>query len=230
MAVEIKAIAREKDEDVVRTALHLVDMDPEHRDIYFFDTHDLGLFDNGLVLRARLIKDDTDDSTVKLRPFPEGEERRWKDMKGLEIELDIVGNAAIRSAKLSVDQERGEITKACDGSRPIRTLFSDEQERLIEAYRPKGISWDDLESLGPIKVLKWEVGPHAFPHEVTVEEWVMPNADDLVELSIKVEPNAWMEAGKQFHDLLVEKDIQVAGSQQAKTRSALEYFAQMHPI
>jgi hypothetical protein len=99
-AVEIKLIARERDEDVVRVALDLVDRDPEHRDIYFFDTPALELFDAGLVLRARQIRDDADDSTVKIRPYAI-DDRRLVGIQGVELELDEIGDETVRSAKLS---------------------------------------------------------------------------------------------------------------------------------
>ena len=36
--------------------------------IYFYDTPDLDLFNAGVVMRARLVKGDADNSTVKFRP------------------------------------------------------------------------------------------------------------------------------------------------------------------
>ena len=63
-------------------ALAQVDIEPEAREIYFFDTPDLALFEAGIVLRARLIRDGADDSTVKLRPVePKSIGERWKDTR-----------------------------------------------------------------------------------------------------------------------------------------------------
>jgi hypothetical protein len=52
----------------VRAALESQDLEAEHREIFFFDTPQLNLFEAGLVLRARIVQDGADDSTVKLRP------------------------------------------------------------------------------------------------------------------------------------------------------------------
>lgn len=226
--VEIKFVASEKDEEVVRAALDLFDKDPEHRDVYFFDTGDLALFDRGMVLRARQIRDGKDDSTVKLRPFSEGEARRWEDVQGFEVEMDVVGGQAVLSAKLSEEQEHGEISDVRDGKRPIRRLFSNEQEKLIKAFRPEGISWGDLRLFGPAKVHKWEIEPRGFLHVVAVEEWLLPNSDDLVELSIKVNAGALLEASEEFKAFLSGQQIYIATDQQAKTRSTLELFAPPH--
>jgi hypothetical protein len=228
MSVEVKFVASEKDEEVVRSALGLFDQAPEYRDVYFFDTGDIKLFKRGIVLRARQTHDAKDDSTVKLRPFPEREEGRWKDAEGFELEMDVVGRKPVLSAKVSVEQRRGEIEEVSEHRRPIRKLFSDIQEQLISAYRPGGISWNDLTTLGPAKVHKWRVESKGFPHEVSVEEWLLHDSEDLVELSIRVTANSWLEATEEFKAFLANRKIHISADQQAKTRSVLEFFAQ-HP-
>jgi hypothetical protein len=202
-AIEIKITARAKDEDVVRGALEAQDVEAEEREIYFFDTPELGLFEAGLVLRARLVHDGADDSTVKLRPVvPEELSEYWKELDGFEVELDAVGEDAICSAKLSVDQNRGEIQEVAEGRREVRKLFSKEQEKLLEEHGPGNITWDDLTVLGPVEVRKWEVQPKGFDYEVTVEEWVLPDDSDLVELSVKAEPGDAGKASGAFVEVL----------------------------
>ena len=66
MTVEVKFVASERDEDVARTALELFDKAPEYRDVYFFDTGDMKLFDRGMVLRARQIRDGTPDALYEV--------------------------------------------------------------------------------------------------------------------------------------------------------------------
>ena len=74
--------------------------------------------------RARLVHGGADDSTVKLRPVVPSElSDYWKKMDGFEVELDSVGEEVICSAKLSVDQDRGEIRDVAEGRRPVRKLF-----------------------------------------------------------------------------------------------------------
>jgi hypothetical protein len=226
-AVEIKITAREKDEDVVPRALELADEEHESRQVYFFDTDELTLFDGGVALRARLVRDGADDSTVKLRPVvPSEVDARWLATEGFEIEVDVVGDDPVCSAKLSVDQKRDEISEVADGSRPLRKLFSQAQEDLIAEDAPLAISWDDLRVLGPVDVRKWEIEREGCPYEITVEEWLLPDGTDFVELSIKVEPDEAQEAGESFRAFLVEKQLDTEGSQQTKTRAALSYFTE----
>ncbi len=224
-AIEIKITANAKDEDAVRAALGSEGVEAERREIYFFDTQALGLFEAGVVLRARLVRDGADDSTVKLRPVaPERLSDRWKETEGFEVELDAVGDEAICSAKLTVEQDRGEIADTAAGRRPIRKLFSDDQESLIEEFGPADVGWDDLSVLGPVDARKWKVEPAGLPYELTVEEWVLPDRSDLVELSVKTEPEDAAKAKAALTEFLRGKDLDPEGDQQTKTRTALSFF------
>jgi hypothetical protein len=225
-AVEIKITVIAEQEDLVREAAREEDLEHVRRRVFFFDTEKLELLGGDVVLRARVTPEDDDDSTVKLRPVdPAKIGRRWKrDTKRFEIELDIVGDEPTCSAKLEETQQRGEIDAVADEKRPIKKLFSDDQQDLIREYKPDTVSWDDLNVLGPIEVDKWEWKPRGFPHEVTIEEWVLPDLSDFVELSIKVNPNEAIEAAVAFRGLLVEHKLEPDGDSQAKTRWALDFF------
>ena len=93
-AVEVKITARVEDEDLVLGLLKDRDAEPEERTVYFFDTPELALFDVGLVLRARKVKGDADDTTVKIRPVdPARIPIDWMKTAGFEVEMDRVGQA-----------------------------------------------------------------------------------------------------------------------------------------
>lgn len=224
-AVEIKITAQARDEDAVRAALEAADVEAERREIWFYDTPDLSLFEAGLVLRARLVHGGADDSTVKLRPVdPSTLAEYWKKTPGFEIELDAVGEAAICSAKLSVDQDRGEIAAVAAGTRSVKSLFSKSQERLVEEFWGRDVDWAGLSCFGPVAVRKWKVTPTGYDHEVTVEEWVLPDQSDLVEISIKAKPGDAADASEAFVTELRRRGFDPEGAQQTKTRSALRYF------
>lgn len=225
-AVEIKITVIAEQEGLVRETVREDDLEPVRRRVFFFDKRKLELLGGDVVLRARATRDDEDDSTVKLRPVdPAQIGRRWRrETKGFEIELDIVGDEPACSAKLEEAQQRGEIDAVAHEKRSIEKLFSDDQEDLIREYKPDKVSWDDLKVLGPIEVEKWEWRPPGFPHEVSIEEWVLPDKSDFLELSIKVNPNEAIEAGDAFRALLVEHKLDPDGDSQAKTRWALEFF------
>ncbi len=223
--IEVKITARVEDEDRVLALLARSRAEPESRTVYFFDTPELVLFDSGLVLRARKVRGDDDDSTVKLRPVdPAAVSTDWIQTEGFVIEMDRVGDKEVISAKLGQVQARGEIDEVVAGERPLHKLFSPDQERLIDEFGPSEVGWDDLTVMGPIDVSKWEVEWGELGHEVTVERWLLPDRSDLVELSIKVTPGEASHAAQQFLDLLVQFGLEVEGDQQTKTRGALTFF------
>jgi hypothetical protein len=224
-AVEFKITVRANQEEIVRSEMRRADVEPERRLVYFFDTLDLRLAESGVVLRARISRDAPDDSTVKLRPVvPTEIDRRWRRLDGFEIELDMVGDEPVCSAKLSAEQRRDEIDEVASGKRALRKLFSEDQERLIEGFGPIGFSWDELSVLGPVNVRKWELAPNGFPREITVEEWTLPDDSDLIELSTKVEPRRAASVGAAFRRYVAERGLDPDGDQQTKTRSALRLF------
>ena len=224
-AVEVKLTARIEDEALVLRLLKDSGEEPEQRVVYFFDTPTLELFDAGLVLRARKKVGDVDDTTVKLRPVdPVRIPIDWTKTEGFEIEMDRVGDKQIISAKLTAEQHEGEIDEAVEGRRPLRRLFSSDQERLITEFGPKDVGWDALTTMGPIKVHKWKVDAKELGREVVAERWKLPDGSDLVELSIKVEPGEATGAAEAFTRYLESLGLDVDGDQQTKTRGALTYF------
>jgi hypothetical protein len=82
--------------------------------------------------------------------------------------------------------------------------------------------------MGPIRVLRWKLDPKNFPHELTIEEWRLPDGDDLVEASIKSSPDEAPQAWKDFEKHLRSFGLDTKGAQETKTRTALRYFAKAH--
>ena len=224
-AVEVKLTAHIEDEDLVLGLLDKAGEEPESRTVYFFDTPALDLLDAGLVLRARKVKGDEDDSTVKLRPVdPARIPIDWVHTEGFEIEMDRVGDKEVISAKLGQPQAQGEIDDAVEGRRPLRKLFSADQERLIAEFGPADVGWDSLTVMGPIAVSKWKSDWDGLAYDVVVERWQLPDGSDLVEMSIKVEPGEATQAAADFTAMLESLGIDVGGDQQTKTRGALTFF------
>ncbi|MBO9518043.1 MAG: CYTH domain-containing protein [Porphyrobacter sp.] len=225
-AIEIKVTVRPDQELRAERTAELDEDSAEIRVIYYYDTPGLDLFKSGLALRARLVKGDDDDSTVKFRPVdgtkvpPE-----WRELEGFKVEGDWVGDGAIGSASLTHPQQRDEIDEVAKGTRPIEKLFSKDQERFLKAFYKEPFDFGQLRVMGPIRVLRWKLRHKSFRHDLTVEEWRLPDGDDLVELSIKVAPEEAAAAREAFNANLEELGLDPKGAQQTKTRTALEYFA-----
>jgi hypothetical protein len=224
--VEIKVTIR-PDQELRAERAMLVDEDTaDVRVIYFYDTPDLDLFEAGIALRARLIKGDTDNSTVKFRSAKiVNASPDWDRYEGFKLEADVVGDRAVYSASLTCPQRRDEIDEVAKGRRAIDKLFSKDQERFLKEFYKGPVSFGELRVMGPIRVLRWKLEHKNFPHELTVEEWRLPDGDDLVEVSIKVPPEEAPAAAKAFAVHLETLGLDPQGAQETKTRTALQFFA-----
>lgn len=210
--------------DATRDLLGLDADDGERREVWFYDTPALDGFAAGLVLRARKVIDDDDDSTVKLRPLGVDEvAATWPGTAGFKCETDATPTRSVSSCSLTVAQDQGEIDAVADGDRAIDRLFSSAQERLLVEQAPD-VSWGALVALGPTDVVVWKIEGGSLPAPMTAEWWRLP-AGDLLELSIKV-PEDEVAAG--FDALLGWLDargLALDGTQETKTRRALEEHA-----
>ncbi len=223
--VEIKVTIRPDQELQGLRALKLDEDSAEIRMIYFYDTAKLELYNAGVALRARLVKGDDDDSTVKIRPVEPGKvPPSWSKREGFKLEADSVGDRVVCSASLTMRQKRDEIEEVAKGKRPIQKLFSTDQKRFLSEFFPHAVAFEALKPLGPIRVLRWKTKHKGFPYELASEEWRLPNGEDLLEVSIKVKPGEATAARQAFDNHLRELGLDPAGAQETKTRTALEYL------
>jgi hypothetical protein len=224
--VEIKVTLRPDEELRGIRALELNEDSAEIRVIYFYDTPDLILFNAGVLLRARLVKGENDDSTVKIRPVdPAKVPQDWTELPGFKLEVDSTGDRIVCSASLTKVQKRDEIAEVAKGSRPIHELYSSDQERFLSQFYPHPVDFGKLRVLGPIRVLRWTTKHKRFEHELTSEEWRLPDGEDLLEVSIKVQPDEAATARVVFETHLRDRGLDPAGAQESKTRTALERLA-----
>ncbi|RJF93265.1 hypothetical protein [Sphingomonas cavernae] len=227
-AVEIKVTIRPDQELRAERAMQVDEDTADIRLIYFYETPNLDLFNAGIALRARLVKGDADDSTVKFRSAEMTSiSPDWQRKEGFKLEADCVGDRAVFSASLTHRQQRNEIDEVAKGKRAIAKLFSTDQERFLTEFHKGSVDFGHLCVMGPIRVLRWKLEHENFAHELTIEEWRLPNGDDLVEVSIKVPPDKAAQARKAFNDHLGALGLDPQGAQETKTRTALEYFAKV---
>ena len=212
-----------------RSRLALWNDASEERSIWFYDTWWLEGLDAGVVLRARKIDDDDDDSTIKLRPLgAEDVDPRWFAVDGFKCEVDRVLDRDTPSCSLTATQDDGEIDDVGDGDREIDKLFSDEQEQLLAEYGPT-VDWGGLVALGPISARVWTIRTDALPEKVTAELWYMPDGAQVLEMSMKV-PVADADGGMtELADWVDDRDLRLAKEQETKTRRALELLTGLAP-
>jgi hypothetical protein len=176
-AVEIKCTIRPDQELRAERAMEVDEDTADVRLVYFYDTPNLDLFKAGVVLRARLVKGDADDSTVKFRPVePASIPRDWQRWKGFKLEADWVGDRVVCSASLTDLQQRDEIDEVAKGKRAIGKLFSSDQERFLREFHKGPVGFGKLRVMGPIRVLRWKPKHETFSHERILESGDFPAA------------------------------------------------------
>jgi hypothetical protein len=191
--------------------------------VFFYDTKALALFDQNVLLRARVLPGDP-ETTVKLRPAAVAVAKAAKAGNDkVKVELDIAGKQSL-SAKLDKKRDPGEIEAVAAAPGTVPTLFSDKQRNLLALHAPGAPALDVLRVLGPVKARKWELPQTVeFPYELAVEKWVLDEATQFIELSIKVERDQAAKAQKDFRDLIDKKHLTLTNEQ--KTPVVLRFFA-----
>jgi hypothetical protein len=210
-----------------RMSLYRLGFDPLEgmiRLVYFFDTPDLTLFRNGLVLRARRTQHADDDTVVKLRPIKPSElPQNVRTSKNLKIEMDVSRGTYVVSASLKGTRSAGAVAKTMAGERSLERLFTKEQRDLF-ADRTPGVGWDELMPLGPIFIVLLKWAPPGF-RRTTIEQWHYPGEVPLVEISTKATPKNAVKVAAESMRFLRDHGLSAAGTQEPKTRKALEFFA-----
>jgi hypothetical protein len=126
-----------------------------------------------------------------------------------------------------VEQRDGEIKAVEQKVRPIKKLFSGDQESLLAEMSDMAIDFEALKVLGPVDALRWKVEHEALPYPITAEEWTLPNRRDLLEVSIKVPTAQAAAASAAFDSFLKGLRLKPQGGQETKTRIALEFFVKV---
>jgi hypothetical protein len=225
-SVELKLTVPESDH---RSAVGALGMDPleaQIRQVYFFDTPDLTLYQQGLVVRARRTQGKADDSVVKLRPVVPAElPEHLRQSSGFGVEVDAMPGGYVCSGSMKEKLDVGDVKGAIAGDRPVRRLYSKEQRALYREYAPKGLDLDDLSILGPILVLKLKFAPVEYDRKLVCEMWWYPDYSRILELSTKCAPAEAFQVAAETRAFLTASGIDLSGEQQTKTRTALEFFS-----
>jgi hypothetical protein len=225
-SVELKLSVPMSDRSRGATALGVDPLDAQIRQVYFFDTPDLGLDRQGLVVRARRVQRKGDDSVVKLRPVVPAElPLEVRESASFGVEVDVMPDGHVCSGSMKRTLKAPAVREAVTGTKSLRKLFSKEQRGLFSAYAPEGLTLDDLSILGPIFVLKLKFSPEGYARKLVAELWLYPDNSMLLELSTKCAPGEAFQVAAETKAFLIENGIDVGGEQETKTRKALEFFS-----
>jgi hypothetical protein len=226
-SVELKVTVPDSHRRATVMALDMDPIDAQIRLVYFFDTPDLTLEANGLVLRARRIQGRGDDSVVKLRPVVPSElppEIRYSP--NVTVEVDALPGGFVCSAAMKRLMSPDRVRATMHDGAPLRRLFSKEQRAFFAAHAPDGITIDDLTPLGPILV--WKLRKAMFPgspRKLVAELWHYPDNSMILELSTKALPAEALQVAGETRALLATRGIDLSAEQRTKTKTALEFFS-----
>jgi hypothetical protein len=226
-SVELKLTVPGADQRATIVALGMDPLDAQIRQVFFFDTPDLALNGQGVVVRARRVQGKGDDSVVKLRPVvPQALPPELRKSPNLVVEVDAMPGGYVCSASFKGKLGTTDVKDVATGKRSIRKLFSKEQRAFFSAHAPAGIELEDLSILGPIFVLKLNFSPEGYGRKLVAEMWLYPDGERILELSTKCAPAAMLQTAVDSRLFLSQRGVNLSGEQQTKTRTALEFFSQ----
>jgi hypothetical protein len=225
-SVELKLTVPESGHGPTARALDADPLEAQIRQVFFFDTPELGLDAAGLVVRARRIQGKGGDSVVKLRPVdPDNLAAELRASPSVNVEVDAMPGGFVCSASVKGKTDAAAVRTAAAGGLPVRKLFTKEQRTFFADHAPEGIVLDDLAVLGPIFVLKLNLTPAELGRRLVGEMWLYPNGTRIMELSTKCEPGEAFQVAAEAQVFLASRGIELHGKQQTKTKTALQYFA-----
>lgn len=212
-----------------RATIKGIGLDPveaQPRQAYFFDTPDLALNRAGVVVRARRTQGGTADTVIKLRPVdPSGIDPEIRRSAAFKVEVDVMPGGFVCSASFKGVCSGREVLDVSDGTLALRKLFSKEQRAFYDAHAPAGITMDKLAILGPTFLLKARHQPKDFDRRITVEMWLYPDGERVLEISTKCLPDETFKVGADFKAFLAKRGIALGAEQAPKTRTSLDFFS-----
>jgi hypothetical protein len=226
-SVELKLTVPVSERTSGAAALGVDPLESQIRQVYFFDTPDLKLYHAGVVVRARRVQQKGDDTVVKLRPVVPNElPAELRSSPNFGVEVDAMPGGYVCSGSMKRALEKSHVRETVAGKRPLRKLFSKEQRALYAAHAPEGLELDDLSTLGPVFVLKLKWVPEGYDRKLVAELWLYPDNSMIIELSTKCAPSEAFQVAAETRAFLTQRNIDLTGEQETKTKKALEFFAE----
>jgi hypothetical protein len=225
-SVELKLSVPDANRRSAAAKLGIDPIDAQVRQVAFFDTPDLELNRNGVVVRARRVQRKVGDSVVKIRPLvPDEVPPAVRKSPAFGIEVDAMPGGFVCSGTMKAEVDDASAKSAMAGQLPLRKLLGKEQRALFATYAPDGVTVDDLSVLGPINVLKLKFSPEGYDRRMVAEMWFYPDGSRILELSTKCEPAEAFNVAAETRVFLGAHGIDLLAEQQTKTKTALEFFA-----
>ncbi len=224
-SIELKLSVPLAGQQATVRSIGLDPVEAQPRQAYFFDTPDLALNRAGIVVRARRIQGGTADTVIKLRPVdPQTIDPEIRRSAAFKVEVDVMPGGFVCSASFKGLCSGQEVLEVSAGTLPLRKIFSKEQRAFYDEHAPAGVTMDQLVILGPTFLLKAKHQPKDFDRRITVELWLYPDGERILEISTKCLPDETFKVGAAFKEFLAARGIALGAEQAPKTKTSLDFY------
>jgi len=184
--------------------------------VYFFDTDQLDLLSQGVILRLRRGVDS--ELTVKIR-HPQG--KAFSDPSAgrekFKCEVDFAGGRGKPSYSLQAGYAEDKLPAT--GEDLLRSLSASQKELLTEAQ--VSIDWSKVKRIADIQSITWQSKSTPGLGKLVLELWQFPGGR-ILELSTRGAPGAAPPIAEALQKLADTKGLAVNPTQLPKTSSVLE--------
>jgi hypothetical protein len=190
--------------------------------VYFFDTDQLDLLKQGVIVRIR--QGASNDLTVKIR-VPDGNTQFDASQFRGHFPCEINRTGAGEDTDYSV-KRKYQMQQVPETGSDIFKLLSPPQKKLLQKARIS-IDWARVTKVANIQVTSWKSATQSPFRGLALELWET-TAGNIVEISSKVGPDETQSKYAQLQQLLNKKNLPLSTEQSSKTSAVLETLAH-HP-
>jgi len=184
-------------------------------EIYLFDTDNLSLLNQGVIVRVR--QGAKNDLTVKVR-LPKGnnqiESSKLREHFGCEVDRTEAG----ANTSYSVGQRYKDRLVPEAGGDLFRALSSRQRQLLGEAH--VSIVWSQVRRMSGIRSTTWETPFESPFRKLTLEYWEFPEGS-ILELSARNSASEWELKSADLQRLAKLKGLSLSANQETKTSTVL---------
>ena len=224
-SVELKLTVPDIEHSATVAALEMDPLDAQIRQVFFFDTPELTLYEHGVVARARRVQKKGDDSVVKLRPVvPSDLPKRVRKLPEFGVEVDAMPGGFVCSGSMKGIPGTGrpgddhgptaEVEALLEGATGVLLRARPRGDRARRPLRPR----PDLRAQAqvPAKGVRPQTGRRdvALPRR-------LPDSRALDQCA----PDEAFQVAAETRSFLAGRGVDLGGEQETKTRKALEFFS-----
>jgi hypothetical protein len=184
--------------------------------VYFFDTDNLGLFKQGVILRVR--QGAKNDLTVKVR-LPDGDKQADNSKLRAHFGCEIDRTGAEANTSFSAEQKYKIAPVPIAGEDIFRSLNAYQQRLLQDAQ--VSIDWSLVKRIASINSTTWETTSQSQFPKLTLEYWDWPSGN-ILELSARVAANESESKSAKLQQMANAKGLSLSADQGTKASLVLK--------